>query len=247
MSRKTFIESHGATCANWTWSWSFVNDNDKFVIFGAWDKNTEDGMLKILSKDWEYSKDERRQPGFTQALSHIDLVENNGYTLKTFPMKYSDVLKDENGYGPAKIDEFTPILSDKKLAYWDRNWYAIEDDLSNYLPEEIHQPEKCFEGAVETISINKYERNAYARKKCIDHYGYKCQVCNFDFEEVYGELGSNFIHVHHIIPLSTIGKEYQIDPIKDLIPVCPNCHSIIHRTKEYTSIDELKAILDKKK
>ena len=49
MSRKQFIESVGATCKNWNWSWSFVNHQEKFVIFGLWDVN-EDGL--IFDQNW---------------------------------------------------------------------------------------------------------------------------------------------------------------------------------------------------
>ena len=66
---------------------------------------------------------------------------------------------------------------------------------------------------------------------------------------MYGELGQGFIHVHHIVPISKIGKEYKIDPINDLVPVCPNCHAMLHRGKDgkVYRIDELKEIIAIKK
>ena len=97
------------------------------------------------------------------------------------------------------------------------------------------------EGAKTSISVNKYERNPEARRKCIQHYGTKCQVCGFDFKDKYGEIGEGFIEVHHKKLISKIGQSYEVDPINDLIPVCSNCHSILHRNKKQTlSIDELK-------
>lgn len=70
-----------------------------------------------------------------------------------------------------------------------------------------------------------------------------------DFEKMYGEIGRGFIHVHHIVPISTIGEEYKIDPIKDLVPVCPNCHAMLHKGKEgeVLTVDELKEIIKKNK
>ncbi len=118
---------------------------------------------------------------------------------------------------------------------------SAADIEQSFIPEEILEPEKYFEGATNTISVNIYERNTLSRKKCIKHYGYKCSICGFDFEAKYGDFGKEFIHVHHLRPIATIGKKYELDPIKDLRPVCPNCHSIIHRYKEALSIDELKA------
>ncbi|MEG1241999.1 MAG: HNH endonuclease, partial [Oscillospiraceae bacterium] len=65
--------------------------------------------------------------------------------------------------------------------------------------------------------------------------------------ERYGEVGKNFIHVHHKIPLNEISEEYVVDPVNDLIPVCPNCHAMLHRkiNDKYLSIEELKAIVNK--
>lgn len=76
-----------------------------------------------------------------------------------------------------------------------------------------------------------------------EKHGYKCAICGFDFEKMYGALGKDYIEVHHIVPLSKIRREYIIDPEKDLIPLCSNCHSMIHRGKEPMDISELKKIV----
>jgi hypothetical protein len=84
------------------------------------------------------------------------------------------------------------------------------------------------EGGRRTIVINAYERNWEARQVCISHYGATCFICGFDFALRYGKLGKGYIHVHHRKPLAEIGTTYSVDPIRDLIPVCPNCHSMLH-------------------
>lgn len=89
----------------------------------------------------------------------------------------------------------------------------------------------------------RYERNIYARKECIRHYGYSCSVCDFNFEKFYGSLGYKFIHVHHLTQVATIKQEYKVDPIQDLRPVCPNCHSMLHKQNPPLTIDELKDII----
>lgn len=103
------------------------------------------------------------------------------------------------------------------------------------------------EGSVKQITINAYERNPDARKKCLEYWKYKCQCCGFDFEKTYGEVGKNYIHVHHKEPLSKIREEYELDPIRDLIPVCANCHAIIHRRIPAYKIEEIKFFLKKNK
>jgi len=245
MSRKKFIESQGATCKNWTWSWSFINEDKKIIIFGAWDMNTEGNTALILSDTWEMSEKGRRQPAYEQSREHIRLIEEEGYELRTFPLIYSDANKDENGIGPAKIEDFIPDLTKKFLKRVGGKWYASDGVMGNQLPEEIDNPAQYIEGASKIISINIYERSADARSKCIAHYGYNCSVCDFNFEKAYGAIGENYIHVHHIVPLAEIRKEYVLNPIKDLVPVCANCHGIIHRTRPSLTIAQLKEHLER--
>lgn len=117
-----------------------------------------------------------------------------------------------------------------------------EKALDDYFGEDESE-KKLTEGAVKTVRMNIYERNSYARKKCIKYHGCKCAVCNFDFQQIYGEVGSGFIHVHHLLEISEIKKEYEINYKTDLIPICPNCHAMIHKRKPAYTIEELKTIM----
>jgi len=110
-------------------------------------------------------------------------------------------------------------------------------------PDDIPKETIHKEGAAKSIQVNIYERDAEARLKCIKHYGFDCTVCGASLEKIYGEVGRNYIHVHHLIPISSIGKEYIIDPIKDLRPVCPNCHSMLHRKNPPYSVEELNSMI----
>ena len=108
------------------------------------------------------------------------------------------------------------------------------------LPHEI-----LMEGAMKEILSNPYERNLKARSRCIAHYGTSCQICGFDFGAVYGEAFAGKIEVHHRKPLCEIKENYIVDPIQDLVPVCPNCHLILHSKKDgvYT-VDDVKKMLN---
>jgi len=75
MNRKNFIESQGATCHNWQWSWSFINENEKVIIFGAWDLFTEGNTSLIFSEDWQAYSGGRKAPGYNQSREHIRLIE----------------------------------------------------------------------------------------------------------------------------------------------------------------------------
>lgn len=122
------------------------------------------------------------------------------------------------------------------------------ENPTHIFPEEITEAEAetLYEGSVRQVAVNAYERNPEARRKCIAYYGARCYVCCFDFEKEYGEAGRGLIHVHHERPLASIGEEYEVDPVNDLKPVCPNCHAIIHRRKQSYSIAEVKEVLRKK-
>jgi 5-methylcytosine-specific restriction enzyme A len=237
MNRKQFIESHGATCKNWYFSWSFINESEKFIIFGAWDRFTNGKIAMILSEDWRELRG-KKSKGYDQSREHIRLIEEEGYRLKTFPMKYVEATDDADG--PAKIGGFTRELTEKKVTKIGGSWYAVDPNNIGPLAEELPTPEKFVEGARCIVTINAYERNPKARAACIAHHGVKCAVCGFDFGDAYGTLGAGFIHVHHIVPIGKTGTEYEIDPIVDLIPICPNCHAMIHRAEPPLTVEHLR-------
>ena len=111
------------------------------------------------------------------------------------------------------------------------------------LAEQVEPVGTFAEGATTSVVINAYERNPAARRACLDHWGYRCAVCDVLLAETYGAIADGFVHVHHLRPLADIGREYMVDPVADLRPVCPNCHAIIHLRKPQLSIDEAKALL----
>lgn len=99
------------------------------------------------------------------------------------------------------------------------------------------------EGNKSKAIINKYERNPLNRELCLSAKGCVCSICGFDFEKKYGKIGKGFIHVHHIIPVSQMGGSYVIDPINDLVPVCPNCHAMLHTSDVPLLPEELENII----
>lgn len=117
----------------------------------------------------------------------------------------------------------------------------LQDDNS---PSESEIEISSKEGKKKLVYTTKYERDPKIRRKALLIHGFKCEVCGFDFEEVYGEIGKEFIEVHHIKPLSSIGEETDIDPRTDLICLCSNCHRMIHRNRnQVLTPKELKEML----
>lgn len=147
--------------------------------------------------------------------------------------RFSQSKQEVNSSFISKIEE---LIKKKQMA-------LLADELPK---QELHQLK---EGAKKQILVNSYERNYKARQICIDHYGCHCSVCGFNFAEFYGYEFEGKIHVHHLKALSEINEEYEVDPINDLRPVCPNCHLALHSKvgdKPY-SIEELKEKINRTK
>lgn len=100
------------------------------------------------------------------------------------------------------------------------------------------------EGAQTQRWSTTYERNPQLRAVAIKVHGVVCMGCGFDFEEKYGAIGSGFIEVHHTKPISSLGGESSVNPASDLVVLCSNCHSIVHRKRPSPlSLEDLRAAI----
>lgn len=107
------------------------------------------------------------------------------------------------------------------------------------------EPQEISEGAVRIVEQTEYERNPHLRELALRHHGRTCVVCGFDFAEVYGERAEGFIHVHHLTPLSSVGTAHAVNVETDLVPVCPNCHAVIHLSDPPFTPDEVREMISK--
>ena len=129
---------------------------------------------------------------------------------------------------------------------WGLSMMAMILSLANIVPLEIPNEvpdSNQAEGKAKKVLVTKYERSPINRMLCLAAKGYNCSVCGMNFEKTYGDIGLNFIHVHHSVPVSQMGDNYVVNPEKELFPVCPNCHAMLHRCDPPLSIEELSAIL----
>lgn len=141
MNRKQFILSYGATCRNWTWSWSFINHDEQMVVFGAWDVERDQERAVILREEWEYTAKKKKQPGYTLALEHIGYILQ-GYDLYTFNMVHAPRPDDPD---IAAIKDFERRLDKRFLRKEGIVWYA--DFSDSPFPEELTVPAGYIEGA----------------------------------------------------------------------------------------------------
>ena len=140
---------------------------------------------------------------------------------------------------------FTPeelTIAKKRLAQVSHSCFP-DDSAGPLTLGEVDESATYEEGATHRVLVNRYERDPKAREKCIEHHGKHCVICNFDFEARYGEIGKDFIHVHHLRPLGRIKSSYRVDPVKDLVPVCPNCHAMLHRRDPPYDVEQLRRLI----
>ena len=172
--------------------------------------------------------DQERDPKYKHGykLSHIEIIDSLAKLDSNLFKGQSPHLYIRNA---SQQNELERVLSNRMI----------------YSDEIAAGDEKYVEGGKKLVLVNSYERSSEARANCLKHYGYDCQVCGFSFENFYGDVGNNYIHVHHVKPLSDIKQNYKVDSVNDLIPVCPNCHSMLHKKTPPFTIMELKALINK--
>lgn len=197
-----------------------------------------------------------------------------GYiSSKPYDQPHWDEAKAAKGITTLRTDLLFKVLSEEpiftleylKEKFSGYNWtpqvggLSIPDKVADEILEHIQnnklteftvnskeQIKVYSEGKTKTVTYTTYDRSPSARQACIDSHGYDCVVCRFNFAEAYGEIGRNYVEVHHLIQIADIAEEYEIDPIKDLRPVCANCHRMLHKRRPALSIKELKSHLKTK-
>jgi 5-methylcytosine-specific restriction protein A len=147
---------------------------------------------------------------------------------------------------------FRPLFTQAEIVEAQRRLSGLPPVPQHKVPPErnfsgeIDDDVEVVEGSRRQVMVNAYERNPRARKACLAKHGYRCSVCDMSFAERYGEIGRHFIHVHHKKPLAARRKAYKLQPTVDLVPVCPNCHAMLHTQDPPLRVDVLRALLAKR-
>jgi 5-methylcytosine-specific restriction protein A len=124
---------------------------------------------------------------------------------------------------------------------WRRTADVATNERSN-TPDEV-RPARFVEGATRQVTVNAFERNPAARRACIAHHGTQCAACGLNMAERYGPIAEGYIHVHHTRPLAHVGQEYTVDPVVDLVPLCPNCHCVAHLADPPLEVGQIKTLI----
>jgi len=211
----------------------------------------DSGLWLLLDQDPPLVDEVDYKPVIAAQGSPFPLMWAHSMSLSVIPnVIANDLIWRSFASASEKILHSPRIASDRDSVQQRRNKKRLSDfwvpkQSVHFFPDEIQDEGTITEGAKHQVTVNAYERDSTARRKCIDHYGTRCFVCGFLFESVYGEVAKDFIHVHHLRPLSEIGSEYAVNPVEDLRPVCPNCHAVLHLRKPAFSVEEVMAFFRK--
>jgi 5-methylcytosine-specific restriction protein A len=167
-----------------------------------------------------------------------DSSEPTGVTVREIPI---DRLLRYEEDGGAPLSELRAFFVDEVKSAEETS--AVTEQVKAMPVQEIVAEEGVF---VLVEHVERERDNALAALKkeavlaALGHL--RCEACDFDFGEVYGEIGAGFCEVHHIRPLSERdgAEDTRLD---DLAVLCSNCHSIIHRTSPVWTVLDLKAHL----
>jgi len=211
----------------------------------AWDESVRDQVI------YQYLFEGHSHRELDRYFIQIDPVYSRGYQSMGI-LHYLGINDQFKGiFSKMKIDESIRLLSESGDSYdqiknalerysvssYDSETYSENDNLQSIIMNNI-------EGTKREYYTTRYERNPSNRRAAIKIHGLKCSACGFDFEKTYGELGKDFIEVHHVKPLHSLEEEVKINPQSDLACVCSNCHRMIHRQRDRVlAINELKIIL----
>lgn len=146
---------------------------------------------------------------------------------------------------PATVNTENSAANDAELLLWSQRFAGLVFALMP-LEEDadalIENAEGLPEGSLLRVEVNRYERSRINRAACIELHGERCKACGFSFEHAYGAVGTGFIHVHHVTPVSMLVPGYRVNPATDLVPLCANCHAIAHRRSPPYTTEELRAL-----
>lgn len=252
-SEKEYYETLGFLSKDDEYIRIYTESNDKA---GAWSgqgrmslRSVDIGSLpEPLKNAFKTSTD-----GRISETRYVRNLKENHYFIKEVDPTGSDFTKRLYKESLEKVLETVPEEYENDFYrgyHWNCEVVGRVRKASRYdinLSDESRHEETGYqtEGRKTVYYTTKYERSAKNREAAIQIHGTKCMICGFDFEEKYGELGKNYIEVHHIKPLSELDEEVVVNPETDLICVCSNCHRMLHRFKSYIiSVEELRQIVE---
>ncbi len=236
--------------------WSQVLTSDQYI---AGFERIASGITELQRRILESQYYSPRHTAYATQLAQTACVQGGHSVINLHYGKLGRAFMLKNGYAPdRRSDGSSRWWSAFSLGHHTRRgfiWEMLPEVAraleclgwvtrdGHLLGDESLMQEPLREGAMQRVEVNVFERNPVARRLCIEHYGPSCAVCDFDFRSIYGPVAEGFILVHHVVPLAHVQQEYVVDPVRDLRPVCANCHAIIHLGRECRTVEQVRDLI----
>jgi len=238
--------------------WTVQDDGKIFILHRGW-RGSEDELTARMLKIYEDAKTQidyrasrflqkvRRDRGLKSAKYYLrpDADTTEGFA-RLLAYGRLDLSVEAVALDPTWSHLFTAEeLATAHSRLEQAGYFNAPDAVAEFQGADEVDPDVQFEeGQKTTVQVNAYERDPKARALCLKKYGAVCVICGFDFGEAYGHLGRGYIHVHHLNPLHAAKGKAATNPIRDLRPVCANCHSIIHLGRVTRTIEMVREVIE---
>lgn len=201
--------------------------------FGRENLTSNKASIQETFSEYNHNKNVLRTPNSsykTNLSNYVDketnrIIKENHITNNTDKKAAEFVAINNIQHSPEKLSEIFDTTIDKAKDIEESISIEEEKRVSNHI---------SYEGRITAKDKN--------RMKAL--LGYKCTACGADMSEIYGNIGHNYIELHHKIPYSKI-KENETRTLteKEFCVLCPNCHRMIHKLPDAGDIDLLSRII----
>ena len=203
--------------------------------------------------DTHFSQKVRNLKSHDTLESYTEYSASGGWYIKPEGEAYLNNHEDQvKAYEDLLIKNFTYHEIIDFFEDIDRQIPKVSEEIDLYYYDEDIKIE---EGAYTEATVKRRKRSKQLRDEAVKYYSDEnnhiyCSICGFDYTSKYGELGKGFIEIHHKKPIYQYDDEdYQKllkDAIKELMPLCANCHRMLHRDKD-VSEEKLKQLVKENK
>ena len=222
-------------------AWYGVNEAEKrFVVCAPEEYRTEYAQLCLAPKFVRHGR--MAESRYQSAVDALDKAIVNNFDFFTVATRFYNSGRNRKARSN-RVWEYSTHLMPVKMMKKKRKFFAVPIGFLNRLNSENNADDGYLEGTSTSVILKGRERSREARAEAIAIHGLSCKACDMNFEDRYGELGKGYIHIHHLTPFEREDGPRRTKPKDDLVPLCPNCHAMVHRGKELLSIEALRDIL----
>lgn len=214
------VQSDGSCSADGCWDWMLARDNLAYAT-KLYRVQSEDKVIFICSTPYG----ERHGVAIAEFANSGSRSQIGDGSFYEFPLKNLKILPFREWH---RLKDITSRIYRQGVCCLTKSeatsaWSLV---TKHEIEEQRNQPQVFNEGYPNEVVVNQLYRDPELTAQAKKKYGLTCCVCGFDFKSLYGELGTDYIQVHHLKPIFA-GESR--NTVADVRCVCANCHVMIHR------------------